>query len=59
MKLLLHNDPEFPVKSALVKEILNNEVEVLKLEDVLPDEGIVVGEVNSADDYKEWAANSK
>ena len=50
------NDPEFPVKSSLVKEVLQNEVEVLTLEDVLPDEGIVVGEVKTVDDYKQWAA---
>jgi D-threonate/D-erythronate kinase len=52
------NDPEFPVKSSLVKEVLQNEVEVLTLKDMLPDEGIVVGEVNSADDYKHWAAKA-
>ena len=41
------NDPEFPVKSSLVKEVLQNEVEVLTLKDVLPNEGIVVGEANN------------
>ena len=52
------NDPEFPVKSSLVKEVLQNKVEVLTLEDVLPDEGIVVGEANTVDDYKLWAAKA-
>ncbi len=52
------NDPEFSVKSSLVKEILQNGVEVLALKDVLPKEGIIVGEANTADDYKQWAAKA-
>lgn len=47
-------DPEFPVNSSLIQEILNNEVEVVDLKKTLPDEGIVVGEADSSGDYNEW-----
>jgi D-threonate/D-erythronate kinase len=48
-------DPEFPIKSSFVKELLQNEVGVLTVNDVLPVQGIVTGEVNTADDYTQWA----
>ena len=50
------HDPEFPIKRDSVKEILDNEVEVLKSNDELPDKGIVVGEVNAFEDYDYWAS---
>jgi D-threonate/D-erythronate kinase len=48
------NDPEFPVGSSLVKKILNNEVGVVDVKAVLPEQGIVVGEADSPEDYNEW-----
>lgn len=47
-------DPEFPVNSSLIKEILNHEVEVVNLNEILPDKGVVVGEVENSDDYVQW-----
>jgi D-threonate/D-erythronate kinase len=49
------HDPEFPIKTDSVKEMLDNEVEVLKSTDELPDTGIVVGEVENFEDYNYWA----
>jgi len=48
------HDPEFPIKTNSVKEILGNEVEVLKSNDELPGKGIVVGEVSKFADYYYW-----
>jgi len=48
-------DPEFPIKANSIKEILNNEVEVLKSKDKLSDTGIVVGEISKFKDYNYWA----
>lgn len=48
-------DPEFPVNSSLVKEILHNEVEVVDVNEPLPEEGVIVGEVENLDDYAKWA----
>jgi uncharacterized protein YgbK (DUF1537 family) len=49
------HDPEFPLKTDSVKEILDNKVEVLRSNDELPGKGIVVGEVSKFDDYNYWA----
>lgn len=46
------HDPEFPIKTSSVKEILNNEVEVIRHVDKV--KGIVVGEVTQFDDYNYW-----
>jgi len=51
------HDPEFPIKTDSVKEILDNKVEVLRSNDELPGKGIVVGEVSKFDDYNYWADN--
>ena len=48
------HDPEFPIKADSVKEILDNEVEVLKTKEELPENGIVVGEVSEFEDYDYW-----
>ena len=48
-------DPEFPIKTDSVKEILDNKVEVLGSTNELPDKGIVVGEVTKFEDYNYWA----
>jgi D-threonate/D-erythronate kinase len=49
------NDPEFPIKSSFVKEILNNEVEVLKTTDEFPTYGIFIGEAATTEDVSDWA----
>lgn len=49
-------DPEFPVKRSLIKEILYDDtIEVLKHDDWLPTEGIVVGEAKTNEDIITWA----
>ncbi len=49
-------DPEFPVKSSLIKNMLNNDtIEVIKHSDALPGSGIVVGECTNEDDVRLWA----
>ncbi len=51
------NDPEFPVNSANVISMLRDEtVQVLKHDDWLPVEGIVVGEAESIVDIECWKA---
>ncbi len=51
------NDPEFPVSSSFIKEILNdNSVKVLKYSDFLPDHGTIVGEAVTIDHVKRWAS---
>ena len=47
-------DPEFPVNSSFVKEILNNEVEMIRPGNEVT-KGMVVGEVTTVDAYKYWA----
>ncbi len=49
------HDPEFPITRDSVNAILDNEVEVLRSSDELPDTGIVAGEVNVFEDYSYWA----
>jgi D-threonate/D-erythronate kinase len=49
------HDPEFPIKTNSVKEILGNEVGVLKSGDEIPGKGIVVGEVSKFEDYNYWS----
>lgn len=50
------DDPEFPIRTSSVKEILNNQVEVIK-----PGEevtiGIMIGEATRLEDYKYWVNN--
>ena len=51
------NDPEFPISSAKVTAMVNDEtVQVLKHNDWLPVEGIVIGEAETGEDIKAWAA---
>jgi D-threonate/D-erythronate kinase len=51
------NDPEFPISSASVATMLHDEtVQVLKHDDWLPVEGIVIGEAESVADVEFWAA---
>lgn len=50
------NDPEFPISSASIASMLHDEkVQVLKHDDWLPVEGIVVGEAESTADVEAWA----
>jgi uncharacterized protein YgbK (DUF1537 family) len=46
------HDPEFPIKTSSIKEILNNEVEVIRHDNKI--KGIVVGEVTQFEDYNSW-----
>lgn len=49
------SDPEFPVNSSLIQELVNDKsVKVLKQSDQLPSSGFVVGEVESESDIIEW-----
>ncbi|MFY7839867.1 MAG: four-carbon acid sugar kinase family protein [Lacibacter sp.] len=50
------NDPEFPVSSSLVKEILNKEVEVLQQNNQLPTTRLIVGGATTEADVQAWAA---
>jgi D-threonate/D-erythronate kinase len=50
------NDPEFPVSSSFVKEILNNAADVIQPGQPLPEKGIAVAEAAVFEDYSEWAA---
>lgn len=51
------SDPEFPISSASIISMLHDEtVQVLKHDDWLPAEGIVVGEAESTADMEAWAA---
>jgi D-threonate/D-erythronate kinase len=50
------HDPEFPISTATITAMLHDEtVQVLKHEDWLPVEGIVVGEAESTADVAAWA----
>ena len=50
-------DPEFPIKNSSVVEMIgNDEVKVLKHTDVLPAKGIAIGEAETVNDMKSWAA---
>ena len=50
-------DPEFPVKNSKITAMLNNEmVEVVKPDDWLPLEGVVVGEATTLEHVSAWAA---
>jgi uncharacterized protein YgbK (DUF1537 family) len=49
-------DPEFPIKSSSINEIVNDDsVRVLRHSEVLPSNGFVVGEASNEKDIKEWA----
>jgi uncharacterized protein YgbK (DUF1537 family) len=51
------NDPEFPIRTAKVSAMVNDEtIQVLKHDDWLPVEGIVIGEAESTKDVSAWAA---
>ena len=51
------NDPEFPIRSAMVTAMVNDEtVQVLRHDDWLPVEGIVIGEAKSTEDIAAWTA---
>jgi D-threonate/D-erythronate kinase len=51
------NDPEFPISSASITAMVNDEtVQVLNHDDWLPVEGIVIGEAENNEDVAAWAA---
>lgn len=52
-------DPEFPVRASVVTQMLyanDGEVSVLKVNEAMPETGIVVGEVKDAADLAAWCA---
>ncbi|MCU0322219.1 MAG: four-carbon acid sugar kinase family protein [Chitinophagaceae bacterium] len=50
------NDPEFPIKSSLVKEILNDAaIEFLQYTDTMPQQGNVVAATSTNEDLQAWA----
>jgi D-threonate/D-erythronate kinase len=50
------HDPEFPISTSTITAMLHDEtVQVLKHEDWLPVEGIVIGEAETITDVKAWA----
>lgn len=51
-------DPEYPCRSCSVKELLNanTEVYVCSLDHALPERGIIIGEAESPEDLRRWAA---
>jgi len=53
------SDPEYPVRSSLVLEILGTydkwPLKSLKSEDELPQHGLIVGDVKDVDDLKKWS----
>jgi D-threonate/D-erythronate kinase len=49
------NDPEFPIRHSCVKSMIrSSDVLVLKHNDVLPKNGIVIGEANTENDATAW-----
>lgn len=48
------HDPEFPVKSSLVKDMLPESI-VLSKDEAIPAKGIFVGEAKQVDDVQAWA----
>ena len=49
-------DPEFPINSSSIIEMLGyNQVNVLKHTDLLPEQGIVLGEAETSADLSAWA----
>lgn len=53
------DDPEFPVKSSRVKEMVDDAVVVLNSREALPATGIVVGEAETGEDIRRWADVAK
>jgi uncharacterized protein YgbK (DUF1537 family) len=50
------NDPEFPIKTNFVQQILNDSsVEVLPVNAILPFQGMIVAEANTVSDMQYWA----
>lgn len=50
------SDPEYPVRSSSVKEIVGDiAITNLLPDNILPDHGLIVGDVNDVDDLEKWA----
>lgn len=51
------SDPEFPVSSSLIKEIVGDKTIIsgLKPGDIIPPEGIIIGDAAGYDDLTDWA----
>jgi D-threonate/D-erythronate kinase len=51
------SDPEYPVWSSSVKEIVGDtSIADLRSDDVLPEQGLIIGDVNDKEDLGKWAA---
>jgi uncharacterized protein YgbK (DUF1537 family) len=51
------DDPEFPIRSSIVKEMIGNKaVVVLKNTEEMPVQGIVIGEAGQSKDIDQWVA---
>jgi D-threonate/D-erythronate kinase len=51
------HDPEFPIQSSWVKEMIGDQaIDVVKYSNPLPEQGIIIGEAISGEDYKNWAS---
>jgi D-threonate/D-erythronate kinase len=51
-------DPEFPIRSSSLKEMIgsqNEEVKVISIDESLPEKGIAIGEAASNEDITTWA----
>lgn len=51
------NDPEFPIRSSDVMEMLHANplaCKVLKVDEPMPEKGIIIGELKGPDDINEW-----
>ena len=58
-KTWFSSDPEYPVRSSSVLEILGSSdkwpIISLKHDDYMPDNGFIVGDVNDMDDFQKWS----
>ncbi len=52
------NDPEFPVTSSFVKQMLNNEVEIVEVEDELKPDTINVAATKTVNDIINWSSKN-
>jgi len=53
------NDPEFPVKSNYVSEILHEvNLNVVNIDSELPENGMMVAEASTTNDYEKWVAKT-
>jgi len=58
-KTWFSSDPEYPIRSSSVLEILGKSdkwpLRSLKHDDKLPDNGLIIGDVNEMEDFRKWS----